>query len=232
MPTAMFVDAGFFVKRFPKVYRTKDGGDPCVVARALHEMCLDHLTQKGAAERRDLYRIFVYDCPPLEKKVQKPISKRQENLALSDVANFRRNLHNELKCLRKVALRLGDLKDNRAWRIRPPVMKALLRGDRSFDQLTDDDFVYDMRQKGVDMKIGLDIASVAYKRQVDQIVLVSGDSDFVPAAKLARREGIDFILDPMWSGIADDLHEHIDGLRSTCPKPGVTRAPGETGRGT
>jgi uncharacterized LabA/DUF88 family protein len=32
---------------------------------------------------------------------------------------------------------------------------------------------------------------------VQQIVLISGDEDFVPALKLARREGIDFILDPM-----------------------------------
>jgi uncharacterized LabA/DUF88 family protein len=64
------------------------------------------------------------------------------------------------------------------------------------------------------MRIGLDIASMAFKRQVDQIVLVAGDSDFVPAAKLARREGIDFILDPMWANIRPDLHEHIDGLRS------------------
>ena len=46
-------------------------------------------------------------------------------------------------------------------------------------------------QKGVDMRIGLDIASMAFKRQVDQIVLIAGDSDFVPAAKLARREGIE-----------------------------------------
>ena len=38
---------------------------------------------------------------------------------------------------------------------------------------------------------------MSYKRQVDQIVLVAGDSDFVPASKLARREGIDFILDPL-----------------------------------
>ena len=67
--------------------------------------------------------------------------------------------------------------------------------------------------------MGLDIASLAFKRQVDQIVLIAGDSDFVPAAKLARREGIDFILDPMWQPIHEDLHEHIDGLRSTCPQP-------------
>lgn len=64
------------------------------------------------------------------------------------------------------------------------------------------------------MKIGIDIASITYKKQVDQIILIAGDSDFVPAAKMARREGIDFILDPMWSNIKDDLFEHIDGLKS------------------
>lgn len=70
-------------------------------------------------------------------------------------------------------------------------------------------------QKGVDMKIGLDIASLAFKKQVEKIILISGDSDFVPAAKLARREGIDFVLDPLFNPIKPDLYEHIDGLR-TC----------------
>jgi uncharacterized LabA/DUF88 family protein len=97
-------------------------------------------------------------------------------------------------------------------------MDCLLEKERTVDSLTDDDFEYDVLQKGVDVKIALDIASVAYKKQADQIVLVAGDADFVPAAKLARREGIDFILDPMWRQIASDLHEHIDGLRSTCPR--------------
>lgn len=55
---------------------------------------------------------------------------------------------------------------------------------------------------------------------INQLVLISGDSDFVPAAKLARREGIDFVLDPMWSTIRPDFHEHIDGLKSVCPRPG------------
>jgi uncharacterized LabA/DUF88 family protein len=43
------------------------------------------------------------------------------------------------------------------------------------------------KQKGVDMRIGVDIASITFKKQASTIVLVSGDSDFVPAAKLARR---------------------------------------------
>lgn len=76
------------------------------------------------------------------------------------------------------------------------------------------DFSLSMYQKGVDMKIGLDIATLSYKKLVDQIVLISGDSDFVPAAKLARLEGIDFILDPMGHSITESLQEHIDGLRS------------------
>ena len=49
-------------------------------------------------------------------------------------------------------------------------------------------------------------------------MLIAGDSDFVPAAKHARREGIDFILDPMWQGIRSGLNEHIDGLRTCTPR--------------
>lgn len=66
------------------------------------------------------------------------------------------------------------------------------------------------------MRIGLDIASLANKHLVDQIILIAGDSDFVPAAKHARREGIDFILDPLWNHIKPSLNEHIDGLVTRC----------------
>ncbi len=86
------------------------------------------------------------------------------------------------------------------------------------------------------MKIGVDIASLALKRFVDKIVLISGDSDFVPAAKLARREGIDFVLDPMHSShVESNLFEHIDGL-SSIPlyyqkKQVKTKKEGDGGRG-
>jgi len=125
---------------------------------------------------------------------------------------------------RKVALRLGRLNDTAHWRIKEEATRQLLAGKLSLDQLSESEVEYEARQKGVDMRIGLDIAALAFKRQVDQIVLIAGDADFVPAAKLARREGIDFILDPMWAPIPDDLLVHIDGLRSTCPKPPVRHA--------
>lgn len=90
------------------------------------------------------------------------------------------------------------------------------------------DITLGLRQKGVDMRIGIDIASLALKKQVDTIVLVAGDSDFVPAAKLARREGIDFVLDPLWQAIHPDLHEHIDGLQSGLPRPAEPASPEAT----
>ncbi|CAM5206424.1 hypothetical protein OURE66S_01060 [Oligella ureolytica] len=42
--------------------------------------------------------------------------------------------------------------------------------------------------------------------------MIAGDSDFVPAAKLARVNGVDFILDAMRNPIEPSLFEHIDGL--------------------
>lgn len=77
----------------------------------------------------------------------------------------------------------------------------------------------DLRQKGVDMRIGLDIASITLKRLASTIILVAGDADFVPAAKLARREGLQFILDPLWQSVSDDLFEHIDGLKTALKRP-------------
>lgn len=47
----------------------------------------------------------------------------------------------------------------------------------------------DFKQKSVDMKFGLDIATMATKHVVDKIVLVAGDSDFIAPIKMARKRG-------------------------------------------
>ena len=118
-------------------------------------------------------------------------------------------------------MRLGHLSKDVKWTIKPEKIAMLLKGKIQIADLTESDVSMDTRQKGVDMRTGVDVASLSFKKQVDQIVLIAGDADFVPAAKMARREGIDFILDPMWQSIPEALMEHIDGLRSTCPKPVV-----------
>lgn len=102
---------------------------------------------------------------------------------------------------------------------------AALKELAHWQSLGDDDIQLPLRQKGVDMRIGLDISTVTLKRQVDTIVLVTGDSDFIPAAKIARREGVEFILDPMWQSVEADLQEHVDGIISGFDKPGTKVAP-------
>ncbi|PJL60747.1 NYN domain-containing protein [Stenotrophomonas maltophilia] len=217
MPTAILIDGGYFVKRFRRI-EPHNASNAERAAEVAHRWALAHLTSSGC-ERRDLYRIFFYDCPPLQKRMHNPISGACINYARSPEALFRIDLHEALKQKRKVALRLGHLADSSSWRTDSRTLDALLKGKRSFSTLLPEDLHPEVRQKGVDMRIGLDISSLSLKRQVRQIVLVAGDADFIPAAKLARREGVDFVLDPMWSPIPHGLLEHLDGVRSTCPRP-------------
>jgi uncharacterized LabA/DUF88 family protein len=61
--------------------------------------------------------------------------------------------------------------------------KNICKAAISSGDITADDIFYEMRQKGIDMKIGIDIASLSLKKQVNQIVLISGDEDFVPISQ-------------------------------------------------
>ena len=194
-------------------------------ADELNAYCWRHINYRGKStpsieeksiSQKELYRIFYYDCLPVAKKVYHPLLKRTIDRSKNEMYQWMHKFLDELKRKRKFAIRLGQLAEEQArYTIRYDVLKCLFNGTKSLDMLKEDDFQFEVEQKGVDMKIGLDIASLAYKKLVDQIVLISGDSDFVPAAKLARREGIDFILDPLFVHIKPDLFEHIDGLR-TC----------------
>lgn len=221
--SAVLVDVGFFLKRARHVYGKLSPED---MARRLHSMALDHLNEPRSGQRISrLYRIFAYDAGPAAWKGHTPVRKHPVDIGKTDVARWRQSFHDSLRGNRKVALRLGELPTTQIrWKLKSSALKELCNSKRDWKTIEDEDFELDLRQKGVDMRLGLDIASLAFKRQVNQIILVSGDSDFVPAAKLARREGIDFVLDPMWASIRRDLFEHIDGLRSVCPKPGRAKA--------
>lgn len=211
--TAVLVDGGFYRKRAAYLWGHRD---PDERAKELYAYCNAHIKDTiGIKNERFLYRIFYYDCPPLESTVYHPLLKKNIYFGKSDTFAWTNIFFAELKKKRKLALRLGALSDeNAGFVLKPGILKKLYRKTVTLDDLDELDFNVSFEQKGVDMRIGLDIASLAYKKQVNQIILISGDSDFVPAAKLARREGIDFILDPMWAKVKDDLFEHIDGLKS------------------
>lgn len=214
--TAILIDGGFYRKRAKKLWGVHT---PQETADGLVAYARRHLREHSITH--DLYRIFYYDCPPIDKQMYHPLLNKTVNLGATPDCAW---MHEFLVCLkekRKVALRLGFLDDgNSVYTLTYDAVKKLCAKTLTVPELKQEHFEMSLRQKGVDMKIGMDIASLSYKHQVDQIVLIAGDSDFVPAAKLARREGLDFVLDPLEMEIARDrdLFEHIDGKRS-CGNP-------------
>jgi uncharacterized LabA/DUF88 family protein len=213
---AVMIDLAFFVHQYRGQGRS---GDAAAHATALHQGALR--TQgpaksqgRGNDNRHELYRVFCYDARPLTAVAENPVSGRTMDLGDSEVARFRAALHDELRRKRKVALRLGSLAPaNPQWLLRPQATRDLLDGRRTLGSLADDDVTLDARQRGVELRLGMDIAALAFKGLVDRIVLVTGDPDVVPAAKLARREGIDVVLDPMGVPVSPEMAEHVDGVQ-------------------
>lgn len=212
--TAILIDGGFYRKRARLLF-----GDKSPKERALEIQIYCNYLLRSKFENRNLYRIFYYDCPPSNKVVYHPLTNRSVNLKKSENYSWMTEFISELTKMRKVALRMGRLSDEAPqYQLKYETLKRLFRNEITINDITDNDFQLTIKQKGVDMRIGVDISSLVFKKQVQQIILVAGDSDFVPAAKQARREGIDFIVDPMKAHINEDLFEHIDGIQSAVSK--------------
>lgn len=218
MKTAILIDGAFYLHRVRHIFGKQT---PEKAAKTLFAYCKAHISRESEdlGSNCELYRIFYYDCPPAPLQSTNPISNKHIIYDKTPSAQWRLAFLDELRKQRKTALRLGRMDyKNPSWSLRGSKLRDLLVGKISVTDLKSSDIQLETTQKGVDMRIGIDISSLAYKKQVEQIVLISGDSDFVPAAKLARREGIDFILDPLYSPIKEDLNEHIDGIRTNINK--------------
>ncbi|EUB32648.1 NYN domain-containing protein [Olsenella uli] len=216
--TAILVDGNYYLHRARMLWgRIKA---PEERAAELHSYAIKHITirrdKKLEYGERSLYRIFYYDCPPLDRgSVKQPWSthntvfskKHSSNIWSSD---FQRSLGR----MRKVAMRMGTLKTSGLhYNLKEESLKRLLAGDIAVGDLGESDYtLVGLKQSGVDMRIGLDVASLASARIVDQIILMAGDTDFIPVAKVARRAGVDFILDPMGRKPSPDLELQVDGI--------------------
>lgn len=111
-------------------------------------------------EPLDLLRTYYYDCLPYESS-----SPTEEDL---------RRLSNKRKFLYAL---------NRLPRYRVREGRLMQRGS---DEKGRPVYV----QKRVDLMVGLDIASLAAKQQVDHVALFSGDGDLLPAVEAAQAEGV------------------------------------------
>lgn len=228
MKIAILIDGGYLLKRLPTVRADINHRDAQAVSKAISQLITSHLSRQNKVARAAnpfslLYRMFYYDASPYGGKEHKPVSNNGIDYAKTDEAKFRLDLFRHLRRSPNTAVRLGEVRRERGWVLKEDSQKRLLKGEIAAADLTDEDFALGLRQKAVDMKIGVDIASITLKRQADTIILVAGDADFVPAAKLARREGVRVILDPLWRPVSPELFEHIDGLDSGFHKTAKNR---------
>lgn len=162
--TAIMIDGAFYRKR---AYYFWGDIDPVDRAQELYRYCQRHIKEETAGA--ELYRVFYYDCPPSSKKIYHPLTKSA--IDLSKTAQYRWSIEflGELKRLRKFALRLGRLAEEQAYfNLNPLVTRKLLNGSMRIEDLKESDFNLEIKQKGVDMRIGVDIASVTFKNRLTE----------------------------------------------------------------
>lgn len=190
-----------------KVALLIDGGYLRACTKAAHKAYDTAFIEKFAAhcvlQDEYLLRVFYYDAPLFRGKVQLPVSGGEKTFQASD------KWLEELAKLERFAVRRGTL-GFRGWR---PKNIPIAGGQA----LTDQDFAPIFEQKGVDMRIGLDIATFARTGAIDRIILVSGDQDMIPAMKEARKAGLEVALVQLPQpalNLHDGLHSHSDMVRA------------------
>ncbi|HTB81001.1 MAG TPA: NYN domain-containing protein [Opitutaceae bacterium] len=208
--TAILIDGGWFTKAIENTIPPQ---------KLPHGITADIIYKNALLavdkSKEEVVKIFYYDSSPHEKKERNPISKTVTDYALTSANQARKRLFTELGKKDFVALRRGVVKP-RGWTLTRGYAAKLMSGKIVAPQSTD--VFLNFEQKGVDMRIGIDVATLAIKRLVDRIILLSGDTDMVPAIKLARREGIQVILAQLPKrALINELVEDADLVRNLNP---------------
>lgn len=198
---AILVDGGYITKVL------KDRNKAAATADQVEAECQRLMALPLVADY-ELLRIYYYDAYPSTETVSFPISGHSHPLGATTRFSEAQALHDRLVLKPHFALRMGKVAlSPHVWKLKSRVAKALIKAPRA---LRDDDFVLDITQKGVDIRIGMDMARLALREMVRAVVVVTGDSDFVPAFKYVRREGVKVFLETLGGGGRVELRSHAD----------------------
>ena len=188
----ILIDGGFFTQKFreannrvPKAQDVQNEVD-CIMQK---------LRAKTNNETNDiLFRVYYYDCKPFDGVVKDHTGKEDVDFSTSKLCKASTLYLYDICKLEKFAVRLGELSFD-GW-------KQDLHNKEKWRP--------DFKQKGVDMKVGLDMALMGLKHTCDKIVLVAGDSDFIAPIKFVRKEGLQVYLYAMGHKVKGHLIEHCD----------------------
>jgi uncharacterized LabA/DUF88 family protein len=205
METALLIDGAFIRKKFRAALK-----------RDITAPDVQRVVERMFAALRlpsEKYRVYFYDCPPCSEKTSLPISHTAYDFERTAQHGTGEKLLADLKLLPFFAVREGALSFN-GWTLKPSCYGKT--------PLTDDCFVPNLTQKGVDIKIGLDVAWVSFNHVAENIVLVTGDSDFIPVIKTARRNGVFVYLLTLGHNVKPELRDNVDVLNTEPVKALVT----------
>jgi uncharacterized LabA/DUF88 family protein len=193
METAVMIDGAFIRKKFRSMMK-KDISASDIQGIVGKILGLVHIPDRS-------YRVYFYDCKPCSAKTSLPISHSSYDFEANQQYTKGMNLIKETKLLPFFAVREGILSFN-GWTLKPACYGT--------NPLTDSCFSPNLKQKGVDIKIGLDVAWISFNHIADNIILVTGDSDFVPVIKTARRNGVFVYLYTLGHNVKKELLENVD----------------------
>jgi len=165
--TVVLIDGGFLRSQAKKANKTYK--PPFIEKFAL--ACI--------AKDEECLRVLYYDCAPYTGSAIQPVSGAPRNFTGSD------KWLDDLATYNLFAVRRGVLKF-RGFKRNSKVVPGKAPTDADFDP--------QFEQKGVDMRIGLDIAAYSAEHLAHRIVLVTNDTDCVPAMKFARKAGLQTVL--------------------------------------
>jgi uncharacterized LabA/DUF88 family protein len=196
METAIMIDGAFIRHKFRSAlgHQITSNDVQNIVLKALSMLNIPNLN----------YRAYFYDCKPCAEKTSLPISHTLYDFETTPQYASGAKLISEIKLLPFFAVREGILSFN-GWTLKPSCYGTTPLNDKCF--------IPNLKQKGVDIKIGLDVAWASFNHIVKNIVLITGDSDFVPVIKTARRNGVFVFLFTLGHNVKKELLYNVDDFK-------------------
>lgn len=195
----VLLDGGFVIKKFQQANKHFP------TAAEIEGLC-SNIAVRPEFEGYELLRNYFYHATPASGVVVNPLDHSQTDLSATRIHSQHQSLVARLELTPNFAVRLGETVAN-DWRLGSAAMKSLTQTQRPIQAA---DLVPNITQKGVDLRIGMDIARLSLREMVRAIVVVTGDSDLIPAFKFARREGVRVYLECLGHGVRRDLKAHVD----------------------